>query len=391
MVTLEELYLRSYIVGGNEWEKTDSLKKKLFVNAFRQARKDRLSYDFIVEVVSHCQGTIDAIDNPPFELCCEAVALNGEELLRVPRHIWCQDLYVLALQTCGFVLVSIPKEEWTKDLCAMAVRQWGSMLEHIDKDYIDNYLCMLAVQSPVSYLALMYVPEDLQTYAMCKAAVKNNGNSIEFVKDKKNITPELRWLAIENGARLDLIDEDFQTLELCMLAIQKNIYSFQYIKKEFLTPELLSAAVQKDGMVLELIDPSQITLDLCWKAVKNEPFALGLVPKKFQSHELYMEAISSGKDAIVDIPEDKRTKEICIIALRNLIACHSSIPKHLLTLDFYESVLQGNTNILPYLYFHNSQFYWHLSNKYNLMVVKLGFVVDVDTLEIRSILGAYLD
>jgi len=141
-----------------------------------------------------------------------------------------------------------------------------------------------------------------QTQEMCLAAVQNDSNALENVR---NQTPEICLVAVQNfGRSLKYVEN--QTYEMCLIAVQKDVTALQYVKDQ--TPELCLAAVQNDGMALEYVKNQ--TLEICLAAVQKNGNALEYVKK--QTLEICLAAIKNNNDAFKFVKN--KTQEICLIA-----------------------------------------------------------------------------
>ena len=80
----------------------------------------------------------------------------------------------------------------------------------------------------------------LMTDEICKLAVQQNGNVLQFIKPTLR-SDEICKLAVQqNGNALQFVIN--QTSEICKLAVSKDIYALDFVKPELMTKELCKLA-----------------------------------------------------------------------------------------------------------------------------------------------------
>ena len=122
----------------------------------------------------------------------------------------------------GYFINLLIEEEQTEEICKFAVKQNGWSLQHVKNQ--TEELCKLAVQQ--DGCALQYVKN--QTEEICKLAVQQDGNALSFVKIEQ--TEEICKFAVkQNGNVLQYVKN--QTEEICKLAIQQDGYALKYVPK----------------------------------------------------------------------------------------------------------------------------------------------------------------
>ena len=108
-----------------------------------------------------------------------------------------------------------------------------------------------------------------QTAEICLAAVKQDGNALEYVK---NQTEEICLEAVkQNGWALRYVRD--QTEAICLEAVRRIGYVLHSVKNQ--TEEICMAAVRQNGYALQFVKNQ--TDDLCMEAVKNNGCALHYV------------------------------------------------------------------------------------------------------------------
>jgi hypothetical protein len=155
---------------------------------------------------------------------------------------------------------------------------------------------------------------EVQTEAMCLAAVRQDGWLLQYVHVK---TPEICLAAVQrNGNALMYVPEELKTPELYLAAVQQNGYTLRFVPDELMTPELCLAAVQQDGDALRFVPDELMTPELCLAAVQQDGDALRFVPEELKTPELYLAAVQKYGHVLNSVPRELRTPEICLAAVQ---------------------------------------------------------------------------
>ena len=145
---------------------------------------------------------------------------------------------------------------------------------------------------------------EVQTEAMCLAAVQENGWLLEYVHVK---TPEICLAAVQQiGYSLQFVPEELKIPELCMAAVQQYGGALRYVPEELKTPEICLAAVQKYGYALRFVPEELKTPKLCLAAVQQSGGALGYVPEGLKTPELCLAAVQQNGVALIHVPKKLR-------------------------------------------------------------------------------------
>jgi hypothetical protein len=138
---------------------------------------------------------------------------------------------------------------------------------------------------------------ELQNEEMCKLAVQQNGNVLEYVKPEFK-TEEICRLAIKKyGCALRYVKPEFQTEEMCKLAVQQNGLALRFVKPEFITEEICKMAVQRNGFVLQYVKYELQNEEMCKLAIQQNRFVLEYVKPELHTLELCKLALEKDKDA----------------------------------------------------------------------------------------------
>jgi hypothetical protein len=117
--------------------------------------------------------------------------------------------------------VSTNKSLWRDGHCVVS-----NVFENMPKELVTEELCLAVVKK--NGHTLLYVPNEMKTDAVCRAAVEDTG----FLGD----VPQAR-----------------KTEELCLIAAQIDGDALRYVPKRLMTEAICIAAVKQDADALELV------------------------------------------------------------------------------------------------------------------------------------------
>jgi hypothetical protein len=137
--------------------------------------------------------------------------------------------------------------------------------------------------------ALHYVPEELKTAELCRAAVEQSGGALAYVP------------------------EHLKTLELCRAAVEQDGGALQ--------AEMLLSIMREDpqfGQYFPSFPEASRTREVCILAIKAFESVCAHIPKELQSEEFFVEAVSVNENgkALKYVPKEYRTLNVCMAALR---------------------------------------------------------------------------
>ena len=169
----------------------------------------------------------------------------------------------------GYFINLLREEEQNEEICKWAVQENANALQYVKNQ--TEEICKLAVQQ--NGYSLKYVKIE-QTDELCKLAVQQNGISLRYVKEQ---TAEICKLAVQQDGFI-LMHVKNQTDELCKLAVQQYGSALYYVKNQ--TEELCKLAVQQNGRALSFVKNK--TEELCKLAVQQNGDALHYVPESMK-------------------------------------------------------------------------------------------------------------
>lgn len=225
-----------------------------------------------------------------------------------------------------------------------------------------------------AYSALDRLPPRFRTPEHVRAALKINGNALQYV-DAENQTREMVLQAVrqngralahadimidleialaavfETGMALSYTPAVCRTREVCLLAVQSyglaiahvpqallqdeaicraavlnNGDAFRYVPNTYRTAELFIIAAKQSAWIIEkhsyLLTPA-----VCSELVDHNPFLLGMLPLNMRSFSLCMQAVKLDGEAIGNVPSPHRTEELITTAVRSNPVCIDYLSK----------------------------------------------------------------
>jgi hypothetical protein len=168
--------------------------------------------------------------------------------------------------------VSTDTSHWRYGLCYVY-----NVFPETPKELVTEEFCLAVVRK--NGYALRYVPVEMRTEAVCRAAVENSAN-LDDVPEKL-ITEALCFTAVrKEGTALNGIPRKLKTEELCIAAVSQNPIAHRCIPEKLRTEAVYLIVVQKKGDELSEIPKKLRTEAVCIAAVKQNELAINYVPEK---------------------------------------------------------------------------------------------------------------
>lgn len=265
--------------------------------------------------------------------------------------------WYFALMCKGEVMQCIPNP--TERLCLLAVSHGDS------SPFTHN--------EPGKYLE--YVPYDLRTPAVCRAAVKNFGEALKDFLPPENITPEICLEATRNfGTAINetpgFDSFDFKTKRAFYLASLCSANSASYrngvmeIPDEFKSVDFYMEAVKScilNSEMLGYIPNEYKTPELCMEAVKRDPYSLRFIPRERQTTEMCLVALNADIHPYYHVnplgdatplsymAKHLKTPELCLLAAKRWGGSIWAMPKELQTDQMYIEQYRSFGQLCPRL------------------------------------------
>jgi hypothetical protein len=187
--------------------------------------------------------------------------------------VWNDPAYCMnAIKQSKCALKYIPIAKHTSDLYLLAVKKHWTALKYISPDRITFDMCVIASQQ--NGLALQYVPEIYKSNELCKIA-----DNLQFLNEDQQTEELCTALAID-GTLIRLIPEALQTFEICMAAVCNTVKAFLHITPSKRSYAICMWVAHQDGYMLEHMSEDVMTPELCLAAINNNYEAYKLIPKR---------------------------------------------------------------------------------------------------------------
>ena len=194
------------------------------------------------------------------------------------------------------VLKFVPEKHKTFELCSEAVKVDGLALWFVPSEFFSTdpdktcQMCLNAVTQ--NGQALDRVPEHIRDRYVCLAAVKQDGNALQFVPEAIKKIPEVRLAAVkQNGWALAHLPQQLRGVDVCTAAVYQKPSAFQYVPKIQQTLKFCLLMASHNVECLEFI-PDKVTQYLnFWKPL----FGTGKldedrIPEEFRSQIIFRPA-----------------------------------------------------------------------------------------------------
>lgn len=160
-------------------------------------RVSPLTHENILLALERNGLVLKYLKNPTSEMITLALKQNGMALQYVENQTeeYCQ----LAVKQCGRALQFV--ENQTESICRLAIEKYAPSFLYVKKQ--NETLSLLAIQKDARVFRMVKT----QTFRLCQEAIRQNGLLLEYV-----------W-------------ESFQTEELIRMALKQNIESIRFVKQ----------------------------------------------------------------------------------------------------------------------------------------------------------------
>lgn len=232
------------------------------------------------------------------DLFTDRVEFTAVHMIRDPNFKQTEAICLAAVKLDGMALRYC--NDKTKDICFAAIRENPEALMFIK---CPSYEMMLEVVSSRGLL-LSEIDTVYRTYAMCEAAVNQNGEALQYCPVQ---TLDLCKAAYDEDSD-NFMYCDCQTEKMCIDALEYSIDNFEYIKDK--TLRIWQTALEINGLLLENCPYNRI--DVCRIAVTQTGHAIRWVPFEFEE-ELNMIAVEQTPEAIQYMTNP--SNEVCLSAL----------------------------------------------------------------------------
>jgi hypothetical protein len=209
--------------------------------------------------------------------------------------------------------------DWNNtQFCMEAIKQNGYTIEFVKNKTNDMYIAAVQQNEHV----LCYIIE--QTEEICLEAVKETGEALEHVKNK---TYKICMAAIKQSAdslkhvknRTDSQNQITELCyrELCMEAVKQKGMTLQYVDEHDQTNEICMEAIKQNWRAIYFV--VEQTKEMCIKVVRQDWRAIDIDYVMVQTHQLCMEAVKCDWRALFYVEEKVSYRKICKEAMKQNI------------------------------------------------------------------------
>jgi hypothetical protein len=272
--------------------------------------------------------------NVPEELSTEefwkaAVAKNAWALKYIPEAMKTEAVCLAAVQHNSFALKYVPNAVWAEAVCLAVVQQNGWLLEYVPEALKTEAVCLAAVQNGGS---LAYVPEALKTEDLYIEVMKKSRCSYHYT--------QYSTARVYDGHPLQSVPKELQTEAVCLAAVLSDSDASRYTPAALWTEAFraivssarsaISSGSGGGGYGIHLIKPKDLIVSveaayksaltteaLCLAEVQKNGRALRYVPEEFKTEAVCLAAVKQAGHALAYVPEALKTEEIRIEATKH--------------------------------------------------------------------------
>lgn len=236
-------------------------------------------------------------------------------------------------------LKQIPDNKQQRGMVELAVKKDGLSLQYVKEKFIDQELCDMAFgQNPD---AIRFIPEQYISVEQCFFAFRYNNDNFRAVP-KKFISSKMCMKAIEcNGSLLEFVPEGLVNKEMCITAVKNNGIAIQFVDDQFMDQEICNIAIKERMDAFPFIPPRFMNKVLCTDAFNYNTDYLQYIPKKYHTASMIATALEKNGSLLKDVDDELKTPELCEIAVGNDIMAVQYVPKGMFSTDLASKALEG--------------------------------------------------
>jgi hypothetical protein len=151
---------------------------------------------------------VEEVQEHKVDLCCtkamclELIVQNTNSMLLmhcIPEFLKDEEVCLAAVSKNGFEIKSIPNTFRSYDICLAAVQYNGFLIQHVPQEimYADYNATLLLAAVSSQPFALRYIPDELLTREICRAAVAQNHLVIRHVPSSLKEIDPFGWIFIK--------------------------------------------------------------------------------------------------------------------------------------------------------------------------------------------------
>ena len=236
-------------------------------------------------------------------------------------------------------LKKIPEYKQQRGMVEFAVKKDGLSLQYVKEKFIDQELCDIAFEQNPD--AIRFIPERYISVEQCYIALRYKSYNFKDVP-KKFISSKMCMKAIEcNGVLLEFVPEGLVNKEMCITAVKNNGIAIQFVDDQFMDQEICDIAIKESMDAFPFIPPRFMNKALCTDAFNYNTDYLQYIPKKYHTASMIATALEKNGSLLKDVDDELKTPELCEIAVGNDIMAVQYVPKSMFSIDLASKALEG--------------------------------------------------
>lgn len=236
-----------------------------------------------------------------------------------------------------------------RSTCLAAVKNDGNILQYIKDQFIDEEVCLAAVEQ--TGYAIESVPLQHMTKKVCLAAIENYYGALDKIPLEK-IDKEMCLKAVRTHEHTVqsvprfLVDE-----EICLAAIEKDPLSVKFLKySSFFDETVALDAISRNylaAMLCEhLFDDNK---EMCLAAVKANASVIKILQVKYMDEEICLAAVQKDGNVIKYIPSQYKNQKLFLEAVKSKGNSIQYIPFKDLTKEICLAAVENDGMNLEYI------------------------------------------
>ena len=247
-------------------------------------KEEFITYELCSKAIENCSESICGIkphlltDSEYYELCLQAISVNGCNLKYIPRYVQTQELTDIALNRSCIAIPYCLEKYKTYENCLAVVKKNGQLIQYVPIKFIDKEMCLAAVAS--NYPCLNYIPAEFITLELCETAVKANGGNIEWIPDKYMSsalglsavsTIDLYNDAKRSAINIKHIPAKYITKDIIIEAVKRIDTVYSFVPNECITDEIENAVLDIAPQCIKFMKQ---TPEKCMRAITKNPYII---------------------------------------------------------------------------------------------------------------------
>lgn len=255
------------------------------------------------------------------------------------------------IESRGYLIRWVDPKIRTIGMRENAVKDCGESIQYIEKEYITHEMIMIAVKQNGNLLSK--IDEAMITPSIVSEALKNSPLIAQVIGYKLWTNNVQKMFVKQNSQSIHYFHNP--SFELMKIAIKQNgriiIELHDYLISTLTVEqiqELRIDAIKQNGRLIEFIAPMDRTCEMMMAAVKQNGKAIQYIDPKDRTPEMIYQAVKQNGIAIMFIDKDDRTSELLLEALNSNGKAIRFIERNQLTDPMFKTALKQNPKVIKY-------------------------------------------